>query len=181
MWIIGISKLNRNIFCFTVYDQPTTKHWGNRTLCTRKCKWFYSMLRVNVLLFSDFNASGVPNSNGTPCFVISLTSTFFLSFLEWSKLRIITGDCRWFIWRGKFSYYDYGIIFIARLLLLLCPLFNQLMSILCTFFSVEWRRHSDLEPCGNRKWFDFVLAPWRKLSRSSGLNKSSLLVSLLWN
>ena len=103
MWIIGISKLHRKIFCFTVYDQPATKHRGNRTLGTSKCKWFCSILRVNVLLFSDFNASGVLNNNGTPCFVISLTATFFLSFLEWPKLRIITGDLRWIIWRGKFS------------------------------------------------------------------------------
>ena len=104
MWIIGISKLNRNISCFTVYDQPTTNHWGNRTFGTSKRKSYLICLNlpVNVLLFSDFNALGVLNNNGTPCLVISLTCTFFLSFLEWSKLWIITGDFRWFIWRGKF-------------------------------------------------------------------------------
>ena len=84
MWIIGISKLNTNISCFTVYDQPATKHWRNRMLGTSKCKSYLIcfILRVNVLLFSDFNASGVLNNNGTPCFVISLTSTFFFHFLN---------------------------------------------------------------------------------------------------
>ena len=103
---------------------------------------------------------------------------FFLLVLEWSKLRIITGDFRWFIWRGKFFLLWLGNYCIRGLLLLFCPLFNKLSTSLY-LFSVVWRSESTtvLASFGNRKWFDFVLAFWRKLSRSSDLNKSSLLVS----
>ena len=94
-WIIGISKLNRNIFCFTVYEYWPARNRRLGTLGTCNCKWFCSILRVNVLCLVT---SGVPNNNG-PFYV---NVNFFLSFLEWSKLRIITGDWRWFIWQRKF-------------------------------------------------------------------------------
>ena len=64
-----------------------------------------------------------------------------------------------------------------------CVLCSINLSTSLYLFSVEWRSESNtvLESFGNRKWFDFVLAFCRKLSRSSGLNKSSLFVSLSRN
>ena len=120
LWISGINLIEL-YFCFTVnLRSPNSKvlrKWNAWRWKTLNTFIIYSAFRMNCIELLIVFLTIIWHF--TLNIWYSTLLTYFRFFFQ--QFTVTSGNFRWFIWRCKFFCHSYWIIFIARLLLSLCP------------------------------------------------------------